>query len=45
MLSLAGMGIAYRAKPLVRQKAQHSITTLGLDAILYLLGIPDSANP
>ena len=39
MLNLAGMGIAFRAKPLVRKSAQHSITTLGLDAILYLLGI------
>lgn len=41
MLSLAGMGIAYRAKPLVRKSAQHAISTLGLDAILYLLGIRD----
>jgi phosphoserine phosphatase len=41
MLNLAGMGIAYRAKPLVRRSAQHAISTLGLDAILYLLGIRD----
>jgi phosphoserine phosphatase len=41
MLNLAGMGIAYRAKPLVRKSAQHAISTLGLDAILYLLGIRD----
>lgn len=41
MLNLAGMGIAYRAKPVVRQSAQHAISTLGLDAILYLLGIRD----
>ncbi len=41
MLNLAGMGIAFRAKPLVRQNAQHAISTLGLDAILYLLGIAD----
>jgi phosphoserine phosphatase len=41
MLNLAGMGIAFRAKPLVRQSAQHAISTLGLDAILYLLGIAD----
>jgi phosphoserine phosphatase len=45
MLNLAGMGIAYRAKPLVRQKAQHAISTLGLDAILYLLGIRDRDMP
>ena len=41
MLNLAGMGIAYRAKPIVRQSAQHAISTLGLDGILYLLGIRD----
>lgn len=44
MLNLAGMGIAYRAKPVVRKSAQHAISALGLDAILYLLGIPDSAT-
>ncbi len=43
MLGLAGMGIAYRAKPVVRQSAQHAISSLGLDAILYLLGIRDRA--
>lgn len=41
MLSIAGLGIAYRAKPLVKQSAEQSISTLGLDAILYLLGIAD----
>ena len=41
MLNLAGMGIAFRAKPVVRQNAQHAISSLGLDAILYLLGIRD----
>jgi phosphoserine phosphatase len=41
MLNLAGMGIAYRAKPLVRQKAEHSISCLGLDGLLYLLGVRD----
>ncbi|QJQ95251.1 MULTISPECIES: phosphoserine phosphatase SerB [Halomonadaceae] len=38
MLATAGLGIAYRAKPLVRQQASHSISTLGLDAVLYLIG-------
>nr|WP_298413645.1 phosphoserine phosphatase SerB [uncultured Halomonas sp.] len=38
MLAVAGLGIAYRAKPLVRRKARQSISTLGLDAVLYLLG-------
>jgi len=41
MLSLAGMGIAYRAKPLVRQSADQSISNLGLDGLLYLLGVRD----
>jgi len=41
MLSAAGLGIAFRAKPLVKQRAEQSISTLGLDAILYLLGISD----
>ena len=41
MLAIAGLGIAFHAKPIVKQKAQHSIATLGLDAILYLLGMRD----
>jgi phosphoserine phosphatase len=41
MLKLAGLGIAFRAKPLVRQSANHAISTLGLDGILYLLGVRD----
>lgn len=39
MLSIAGLGIAFHAKPIVKRQAQHSIATLGLDAILYLLGM------
>jgi phosphoserine phosphatase len=42
MLNAAGMGIAYRAKPKVREQADHSITQLGLDGILYLIGVRDS---
>lgn len=38
MLAAAGLGIAFRAKPLVREQARHSISTLGLDAVLYLIG-------
>lgn len=38
MLAAAGLGIAFRAKPLVRQQARQSISTLGLDAVLYLIG-------
>jgi phosphoserine phosphatase len=41
MLNLAGMGIAYRAKPLVREKAGQAISTLGLDGLLYLIGVRD----
>jgi len=41
MLSIAGLGIAFRAKPLVREKAQHAISNLGLDSILYLIGMSD----
>ena len=41
MLSIAGLGIAFRAKPIVKASAQHAISTLGLDGILYLLGISD----
>jgi len=41
MLNLAGMGIAFRAKPLVRQSAEHSLTQLGLDGLLYLIGVRD----
>ncbi|MBL4834260.1 MAG: phosphoserine phosphatase SerB [Pseudomonas sp.] len=41
MLSIAGLGVAFRAKPLVKQSAKQAISTLGLDGILYLLGFPD----
>jgi phosphoserine phosphatase len=41
MLRLAGLGIAFRAKPLVRESARHAMSTLGLDGILYLLGVRD----
>ena len=41
MLGAAGLGIAYHAKDLVRERSRHAISTLGLDSILYLLGISD----
>ena len=41
MLGLAGLGVAFRAKPLVKQSAKQAISTLGLDGILYLLGFRD----
>lgn len=42
MLSLAGLGIAFHAKPKVKATAQQSISTIGLDGILYFLGLKDS---
>ena len=41
MLQAAGLGVAFRAKPLVKQSAKQAISTLGLDGILYLLGFRD----
>lgn len=41
MLNLAGLGIAFHAKPVVREGAEQSISTIGLDGILYLMGIRD----
>jgi phosphoserine phosphatase len=41
MLNRAGLGIAFHAKPIVQQTAEHQISTLGLDAILYMLGMRD----
>jgi phosphoserine phosphatase len=41
MLNAAGLGIAFHAKPIVKESAEQSISTLGLDSILYLLGIRD----
>jgi phosphoserine phosphatase len=41
MLAAAGLGIAFRAKSIVKQSAEQSISTLGLDGILYLMGIRD----
>lgn len=41
MINLAGLGIAFHAKPLVKESARHAISTSGLDAILYLLGFRD----
>lgn len=41
MLHAAGLGIAFHAKPLVREQAKLCINRLGLDAVLYLLGFED----
>jgi len=39
MINLAGMGIAFRAKPVVRAGARYSLSHVGLDGILYLIGL------
>jgi len=39
MLSAAGLGIAFHAKPLVRDQADNALGTVGLDGILYLIGM------
>ena len=41
MLAIAGLGVAFRAKPLVKQSAKQAISTLGLDGVRYLLGLRD----
>ena len=43
MLDLAGLGIAFHAKPKVKATAGQSISTIGLDGILYFLGLKDSS--
>lgn len=42
MLSEAGLGIAFHAKPKVKAEASQSISTIGIDGILYFLGFKDS---
>ena len=42
MLSAAGLGIAFHAKPKVVENARQSINTIGLDGVLYFLGFKDS---
>ena len=42
MLSVAGLGIAFHAKPKVKATAGQSLSTVGLDGILYFLGYKDS---
>ena len=41
MLNLAGLGIAFHAKPTVKDNAHSSISSIGLDGVLYLLGYHD----
>lgn len=42
MLGIAGLGIAFHAKPKVKENAKQSLSTVGLDGILYFLGYRDS---
>lgn len=42
MLEKAGLGIAFHAKPKVKANAKQSLSTVGLDGILYFLGYKDS---
>jgi phosphoserine phosphatase len=41
MLSIAGLGIAFHAKPIVKKNAHKSISSVGLDGLLYLMGISE----
>lgn len=42
MLSVAGLGVAFHAKALVAENADHTISKLGLDCVLYLMGFSDT---
>ena len=42
MLAEAGLGIAFHAKPKVKATAEQSISTIGLDGVLYFIGFKDS---
>ncbi len=44
MLGVAGLGVAFEAKPLVRQQAAHNLMRVGLDGVLYLLGSPSELS-
>lgn len=42
MITVAGLGIAFHAKPKVKETARQSISTIGIDGVLYFLGFKDS---
>ena len=42
MLSTAGLGIAFHAKPKVKATARQSISSIGIDGVLYFIGFKDS---
>lgn len=39
MISIAGLGVAFNAKPIVRERAANAISSVGLDGLLYLIGM------
>ena len=39
MITIAGLGVAFNAKPIVKQKASNTISSVGLDGLLYLIGL------
>ena len=41
MISIAGLGVAFHAKSIVKETAQQSISSVGLDGLLYLMGISE----
>jgi len=41
MINIAGLGIAFHAKPKVKESAENAISTIGLDGVLYMLGFRD----
>jgi phosphoserine phosphatase len=41
MLSMAGLGIAFNAKPIVKKSAKQSLNSFGIDGILYLMGLSE----
>ncbi len=41
MISIAGLGIAYHAKPIVKENSEQSISSVGLDGLLYLMGLSE----
>ena len=41
MISIAGLGIAFHAKPIVKDSSEQSISSVGLDGLLYLMGISE----
>jgi phosphoserine phosphatase len=41
MLGVAGLGVAFHPKPIVAEKAKRAISSVGLDALLYLIGVRD----